>query len=89
MYLFAICLFYLVMCSNLLPISCLAVSFLAIFVPGGLYVFLIKLLYHIDNFQILSSSLFLVTHSLYSDLQVAEEFYLNVIQFIMLFLLFG
>ena len=75
MYLFAICLFYLVMCSSLF----------LIFVPGVLYVFLIKGLYHVDNFQ-LSSSLFLIAHSLNSDLQVAEEFYLNVIQFIMLFL---
>ena len=85
MYLFAICLFYLVMCSSLFLIFCLVVSFLLIFVPGVLYVFLIKGLYHVDNFQ-LSSSLFLIAHSLNSDLQVAEEFYLNVIQFIMLFL---
>lgn len=58
-----------------------------LFVPGVLYIFQIKVLFQVHNWQILSPSLFLVIHSLHSVFQVAEDFYLNVVQFIMLFFL--
>lgn len=61
---------------------CLLVFLL--FVPGVLYIFQIKVLFQVHNWQILSPSLFLLVHSLNSVFQVAEDFYLNVVRFIML-----
>ena len=65
---------------------CLVASFLII-CSRSFYVFQIKVLFQVHDWQILSPSLFLVVHSLNSVFQVAEDFYLNVVQFIMLFFL--